>query len=91
MLAATFVEESASDRPASVRAFLIQELRLIAEESVVPKLVPLLRDKSPLVVDAAAAAMVSIGEGARKPLQEALKGAENHSKSAIKHALNQLG
>jgi hypothetical protein len=43
------------------------------------------------VVDAAAAAMVSIGEGARKPLQEALKGAENHSKSAIKHALNQLG
>lgn len=91
MLAATFVEEAASDRPASVRAFLIQELRLIAEESVVPKLVPLLRDKSPLVVDAAAAVMVSIGEGARKPLQEALKGAENHSKRAIKHALNQLG
>jgi HEAT repeat protein len=69
----------------------VQQVRLIADESAAPKLVPLLRDKSPLVVDAAAATMVSIGSGAENSLKKAMAGAEGHAKTAIEHALNQLG
>ena len=91
MLAATLVEAASGDRPAPVRAFLVQQVRLIADESAAPKLVPLLRDKSPLVVDAAAATMVSIGSGAENSLKKAMAGAKGHAKTAIEHALNQLG
>jgi hypothetical protein len=44
-----------------------------------------------LVVDAAAATMVSIGSGAENSLKKAMAGAEGHAKTAIEHALNQLG
>ena len=90
MLAESLVEHAREERPASVRAFLLQQLRLIATAADAPKLGPMMNDKDPLVVDAAAAAMVSIGKSATKDLEKELQGAEGHSKTAIRHALNQL-
>ncbi|NIP98088.1 MAG: HEAT repeat domain-containing protein [Akkermansiaceae bacterium] len=91
MLAGVLIEAARSDRPALVRTFLLQQLRLFAEASVAPRLAPLLRDENPRVLDAVTAAMVSMGEGVRKVLEDAMGEAEGHAKVVIRHALNQMG
>jgi hypothetical protein len=80
-----------SDRPATVRSFLVQQLRLIADAAMAGKLAPLLQDQDPLVLDAVTMTMGSIGKGAEQVLREAMKGAEGHAKEAIELALNQIG
>ena len=91
MVEDVLVAEALGGRPATVRSFLLQQLRLTAGPSVVGRLAPLLKDDDRLVLDAVTAVFVSIGEEARKTLQEALPGAQGHAKDAIDHALNQIG
>lgn len=87
---ATLVEAALEDRPASVTSFLLHELRLVADASVAPQLVPLLRSGDRLVADAAAVVMVSIGAEAEGALKKAQEGAEGHARTAIQHALHQI-
>lgn len=90
MLADVLIAQSRSDRPATVRSFLLQQLRFIADASHNSRLAPLLEDEDPLVLDAVTAVMVSVGEESRKPLEKAMDGADGHAKTAIQHALRQL-
>ena len=90
MLGEVFSKEAQGERAVTVRSFLLHQLRLFADASMAPRLAPLLRDGVPLVLDAVTAVMVSMGEGARPALQEAIKGAEGHAKVAIEHALHQI-
>lgn len=90
MLAEVYAESALSGRPATVRSFLLQQLRLFADASLAPKLAPALKDDDPLVLDAVTAMMVSMGEKARETLEAAKNGAEGHGKRAISHALAQI-
>jgi hypothetical protein len=91
MLGEAYLEALAADRPAPVKVFLVQQLRLFADGSAAPHLAPFLHDEDPQLVDAAAATMVSIGREARNSLEEAKQGAGVHGKAAIEHALRQIG
>lgn len=78
------------DGPATIRSFLLQQLRYVGGATLAPELAPLLKDGEPLVLDAVAAVMVSIGKDARVILEEAKKDAQGHARVAITHALGQL-
>ena len=71
----------------------IKLVRLVVAGGAVdlaPELAPLLRDGDPLVLDAVAATMVSMGKDTEPILQEARKNARGHAKVVITHALGQL-
>ena len=68
----------------------MQQLRYVGGATLAPELAPLLKDGEPLVLDAVAAVMVSIGKDARVILEEAKKDAQGHARVAITHALGQL-
>ncbi len=61
MLSEVLLAETAGDRPASVKTFLVSQVRLIAGGDAIPKLLPLLASDHPPVSDAATAVLVSIG------------------------------
>ena len=91
MVAKELLDEASGGRPAPVKAFLVQQLRLIAGKEAVGGLVPLLADDHAPLADAASAALVSVGEDARGALKSALKGAKGRQKDLIAHALLQIG
>ena len=90
VLAELYAAVALSKRPATVRSFILQQLRYFAGASLAPRLAPLLADEDPLVLDAVTAAMVSMGSATEKVLEGARKDAQGHAKVAITHALGQL-
>lgn len=90
LVGAVMLETLEEDRPAPVKAFLVQQLRLFADEAALPRLAPLLEDGDAALVDAVCATMVSIGPGARESLRAALAKAGEQGRKAIEHALDQL-
>ena len=90
VLTRIYASAALGDGAATIRSFLLQQLRYVAGSSLAPELAPLLRDGDPLVLDAVAAIMVSMGKDTEPILQEARKNARGHAKVAITHALGQL-
>ena len=91
MLADALLGEAAGSRPASVKTFLLQRLRLIAGKDAVPQLVTLLASDNPQLSDAAATVLVSIGPPSKAPLAAALNAAQpGRSKELIENALAQI-
>lgn len=90
VLTKIYASAALGDGEATIRSFLVQQLRYVARASLAPELAPLLKDEDPLVLDAVAATMVSMGKDAEPILQEARKDARGHAKVAITHALGQL-
>ncbi|MEC9053922.1 MAG: hypothetical protein VX633_01355 [Verrucomicrobiota bacterium] len=90
VLAGLYASAALSKRPATVRSFILQQVRYFAGASLAPKLIPLLADEDPLVLDAVTAVMVSMGSATEKILEEARKSSKGHARVAITHALGQL-
>lgn len=90
VLTRIYASAALGDGAATIRSFLLQQLRYVAGSSLAPELAPLLRDGDLLVLDAVAATMVSMGKDTEPILQEARKNARGHAKVVITHALGQL-
>lgn len=91
-LQAACASAAVSDRPASLRTFVLQQLRWIADGEVVATVAPLVTDADRQLADAALAVMVSVGREARPTLRQALeaKPGDVHE-VAIRNALAQIG
>ena len=90
ILTKIYTAAALGDGAATIRSFLLQQLRYVAGASLAPELAPLLEDGDPLVLDAVAATMVSMGKATEPILHEARKSSRGHAKVAITHALGQL-
>jgi len=90
ILTKIYAAAALGDAAATIRSFLLQQLRYVAGASLAPDLAPLLEDGDPLVLDAVAATMVSMGKATEPILLEARKSSQGHAKVAITHALGQL-
>ena len=90
VLTRIYASAALGDGAATIRSFLLQQLRYVAGSSLAPELAPLLKDGDALVLDAVAATMVSMGKDTEPILREARKNARGHAKVAITHALGQL-
>lgn len=90
LVGGALLEALRGERPAAVKTFLVQQMRLFADESALPRLASQLADEDPALVDAVCATMVSIGPAAREPLRTAAGQAGEHGRQAIEHALDQL-
>lgn len=91
MLAGVLLKESGGARSEGSRVFLLSQLRLIADTGAVPRLVTLLMENAPEIVDAAALVLVSIGQPALPALNDALTGAKGPQRDAIGNAIAQIG
>lgn len=76
--------------PPHVQAFIASQVQLAGDASVLPSLASRLNHADGRLVDAAASAMVAIGEAAAPFLREAVDGSPEHSRRAIENALAQL-
>ncbi|MBJ05867.1 MAG: hypothetical protein CMO40_01945 [Verrucomicrobiaceae bacterium] len=90
VLAGLYASAALSKRPATVRSFILQQLRYFADATHAPGLLPLLADEDPLVLDAVTALMVSMGSATEKILEKARRDSKGHARVAITHALGQL-
>lgn len=86
-----FTEALNTDRPASVKTFLVMQLQWIADKDAIDVLTAQLNSDDAALVDAAAATLTAIGKPATKALKQANKNAKGHAKVAIAHALKQIG
>ena len=86
-----FTEALNTDRPASVKTFLVMQLQWIADKDAIDVLTAQLDSDDAALVDAVAATLTAIGKPATKALKQANKNAKGHAKVAIAHALKQIG
>jgi len=88
-LVAAYGKVLASDRPASVKAFVLEQLQYVAEAGVLPVLEPLLRDAE--LCDPACRVAVNIGgEKAAARVRGALTGSTGPVRVALVQALGRL-